>query len=92
MVSYKLVTRRQESGFAATLLFQFELAPIFLSCRLCDAYMALLVSPEEACNGERTKLTAAMARMFAVKAAASALLRTPRPGNPTPTAGLVFKR
>jgi hypothetical protein len=57
-----------------------------------DAYACLLFSLEEAFNGKRTELVAAMARMFAVKNQALALMRMPCPNDPAATVGLVFKR
>jgi hypothetical protein len=58
----------------------------------CDAYFDLLVSLEDAFNGNRALLVNAMARMFAVKNQALALMRMPSPINPAATVGLVFKR
>jgi hypothetical protein len=57
-----------------------------------DTYMTLLISLENAFNGHRDELTSAMARMFSLKNAAMALLRTPGPGEPNTTLGLAFKR
>jgi hypothetical protein len=57
----------------------------------CDAYSELLVALEAAFNGERIQLVNAMARMFAVKNQALALMRMPSPNDPATTVGLVFR-
>lgn len=54
------------------------------------SYRQLLLSLEDAFNGERTRLTEAMARMFALQNQALALIRTPS-GNGDETLGLDFR-
>ena len=58
----------------------------------CDSYGCLLADLESAFNGKREQLIETMARMFALKNQALALMRTPISPTSETTVGLAFTR